>query len=552
MFHRIRSLAVMFLVCCGVLSLGCDRTVQQLDTSKKPGETETKSQPDDLTLDEAGPSAANLSATNPSVANQPPLNSPSNDALPMINAGKSANEPATPLVDGEKNTAENASESRVVEVEIKKSNDPQVMASYIADLDRNMEILLSTNQQKDPDAFRKNATNLAKMKLAAARHLASLPQISVEQDKLAIKSQLIALSHLSGLKDVEAAKQLEELAGRLRESSDPELRQQGQIVLFGFAVQNLQNGQLSDPQQIVQAAQSLVSDQRFRSRLEMTSLLHSMSVLEQLGYREQIQQLQRISFDAFSGSTDQPLRYEAWNQLVASSPARVDFLNSLDPLGTATFDRTTALAAAKKLLVEFPNPVTLEMLATSIPNIEYAGQVEFSRELANLVETELARMDDGVSKQSVAAVMTEYKHRTSWLGKPLEMLELVDNNGKALNIADYQGKVVLVDFWATWCLPCLKELPNIEKTYTDLHDKGFEVLSVNMDVDQNQLKQFIKDRSTPWNIYRNPQGDTRPLTQHFGITMFPHVLVVGRDGKVAAMHVRGDALQQTIKDLLAN
>lgn len=547
MFHRIRSLSAILLVCLGVLSLGCDRTVQQIDSSKKPSETDSKSQPDDLTLDEAGPSAGN-----PSVANQPPQSSPSNDALPMNNAGKSATEPATPLVAGEKNTAENASESRVVEVEIKKSNDPQVMASYIADLDRNMEILLSTNQQRDPDAFRKNATNLAKMKLAAAKHLASLPQISVEQDKLAIKSQLVALSHLSGLKDVQAAKQLEELARQLRESTDPELKQQGQIVLFGFAVQNLQNGQLSDPQQIVLAAQSLVSDPRFRSRLEMTSLLHSMSVLEQLGYREQIQQLQRISFDAFSGSSDQPLRYEAWNQLVASSPARVDFLNSLDPLGTSTFDRVTALAAAKKLLAEFPNPVTLEMLATSIPNIEYAGQVEFSRELASLVETELVRMDDGVSKQSVTAVMTEYKHRTSWFGKPLEMLELVDNNGKALSLADYNGKVVLVDFWATWCLPCLKELPVIEKIYADLHDKGFEVLSVNMDADQSQLQQFIKDRSTPWKIYRNPQGDTRPLTQHFGITMFPHVLVVGRDGKVAAMHVRGDALQQTIKDLLAN
>jgi thiol-disulfide isomerase/thioredoxin len=129
---------------------------------------------------------------------------------------------------------------------------------------------------------------------------------------------------------------------------------------------------------------------------------------------------------------------------------------------------------------------------------------------------------------------------------------LVDNNGKALSLSEYNGKVVLVDFWATWCLPCLKELPVIEKIYADLHDKGFEVLSVNMDADQSQLQQFIKDRSTPWKIYRNPQGDTRPLTQHFGITMFPHVLVVGRDGKVAAMHVRGEALQQTIKDLLAN
>ena len=124
----------------------------------------------------------------------------------------------------------------------------------------------------DEQAAKEAAIELARMKLEAGEHLAGLPTATAPQIKQGTQAQLVALSHLSGLKDVQAAKRLEEFAAGLLNHSDIELRHQGQIVQFGFAIQSLQNGVLNDPAPLLQAARELVAEPDFRTRLEMTSL----------------------------------------------------------------------------------------------------------------------------------------------------------------------------------------------------------------------------------------------------------------------------------------
>ena len=290
----------------------------------------------------------------------------------------------------------------------------------------------------------------------------------------------------------------------------------------------------------------------------MTSLQHVMNVLEQMGYDDQLSQLQRVVFDAFASSQDQPLRREAWNRLTSSSDSLQQLLTAIaslqdQSLGTSAVNsESTLVNSAKKLLQEFPNPVTLEMLASMIPDVEYSGQVKASAQLADQIRFQREAFPKGPSIEVVDNILQEQKLRTGWLGKPLEMLEVVDLDGQPLNLADYAGKVVLVDFWASWCLPCLKELPVLEKTYAELQADGFEILSVNMDMDLAAMKQFVKDRPMPWKVYRSANGDTRPLTQHFGITMFPHLMLVDRSGKITRLHVRGENLQAAVREFLKN
>ena len=73
-----------------------------------------------------------------------------------------------------------------------------------------------------------------------------------------------------------------------------------------------------------------------------------------------------------------------------------------------------------------------------------------------------------------------------------------DLDGKPLSVANYKGKIVMIDFWATWCGPCVGELPNVLKVYEKYHDKGFAIIGVSLDNDKDTLTGFIKDKNMAW------------------------------------------------------
>jgi len=129
-------------------------------------------------------------------------------------------------------------------------------------------------------------------------------------------------------------------------------------------------------------------------------------------------------------------------------------------------------------------------------------------------------------------------------------------DGKAVNFPnDYKGKVVLLDFWATWCPPCRTELPNVVATYNKYHDKGFEILSVSMDKPQQgpALVQFFQANNMTWpQIYDGRHGKT-PIALQYGIHAIPcPVLVDGDTGMIIATDrdALGHRLEKAIYDAL--
>jgi thiol-disulfide isomerase/thioredoxin len=126
-----------------------------------------------------------------------------------------------------------------------------------------------------------------------------------------------------------------------------------------------------------------------------------------------------------------------------------------------------------------------------------------------------------------------------------------DLDGKPLAIANFKGKIVLVDFWATWCGPCVAELPNVLKTYEKYHPKGFEILGISLDKDETALKNFLKTKGMTWPQYFDGKGWQNKLAQQYGVDSIPATYLLDGEGKIIAKDLRGEALETQVGKLLS-
>jgi peroxiredoxin len=126
-----------------------------------------------------------------------------------------------------------------------------------------------------------------------------------------------------------------------------------------------------------------------------------------------------------------------------------------------------------------------------------------------------------------------------------------DITGKHVSIGDYKGKVVLVDFWATWCRPCVGELPNVVKAYEKHHEKGFDIVGISLDQNEDKLKSFAKENNITWQQFFDGKGWGNKLAVKYGVQSIPATFLLDREGKIIDRDLRGDALEEAIAAAIA-
>jgi len=137
------------------------------------------------------------------------------------------------------------------------------------------------------------------------------------------------------------------------------------------------------------------------------------------------------------------------------------------------------------------------------------------------------------------------------IGSLAPELAFENPEGKIMKLSDLKGKVVLIDFWASWCRPCRLENPNVVAAYNKYHEKGFEIFSVSLDRDKGSWIKAINDDGLIWPNhvsdlgYWNSQG-----AKIYGVSSIPATFLIGKDGRIVAKNLRGAALENALKELL--
>ena len=168
-------------------------------------------------------------------------------------------------------------------------------------------------------------------------------------------------------------------------------------------------------------------------------------------------------------------------------------------------------------------------------------------EIVNLIPDKFAN-DEAISniKQQVN------KLTATAVGQKFTDFELKNLEGKAVKLSDYagKGKVVLVDFWASWCGPCRQEMPNVVKVYNQYKDKGFEIVGVSLDQTEEAWKKGIADLGITWPQMSDLKYWQCEAAAIYGVNAIPHTVLIDKDGTIIERNLRGEKLYERIAELL--
>jgi thiol-disulfide isomerase/thioredoxin len=154
------------------------------------------------------------------------------------------------------------------------------------------------------------------------------------------------------------------------------------------------------------------------------------------------------------------------------------------------------------------------------------------------------------TKEDIAAEAKAQLRMIQLMRQPLDLhFQAVD--GRAVSLKDLRGKVVLVDFWATWCGPCMHEVPNVVATYKQLRDNGFEIVGISLDKDIDGMRAVTGQMGMTWPQYCDGKGWQNEISSGYGINAIPATWLVDKRGYIRYVGLRGKVLADRIQELQA-
>jgi thiol-disulfide isomerase/thioredoxin len=252
------------------------------------------------------------------------------------------------------------------------------------------------------------------------------------------------------------------------------------------------------------------------------------------------------------GATNQQSRLEAEEKVLLADPTLDEddrfSIRQNDVERAAKAKESVGDAAAldtyekgiRALQKEFPKrPEIMQML------LDVAGSIESTKARAIFQEITNSPVASDEAKSSAASQLKQLDA----VGKPVD-LRFTAVDGREVDVSKMKGKVVLIDFWATWCGPCVEEMPEVKAVYDKSHSKGFEIVGISLDSEKDSLTEFVSGHQMAWPQYFDGQKWDNKFAQQFGIDGIPAMWLVDKKGNLRDVNARAD-LGGKVEKLLA-
>lgn len=269
--------------------------------------------------------------------------------------------------------------------------------------------------------------------------------------------------------------------------------------------------------------------------------LESLSALGRLGEKQAAADMAAFAA-TLAESPVKPLAMEAKRMLIVAEAKQM--------FSTGKLDGAAALVTKTAALLE-ADPDDLQTAGLAMQLAGALEQLPGGGEVAVTAIKAFGQLFAKSGNERVKHLAKGFEGKLRLLelpGKPMEITgSLLD--GSPFDQSKFTGKAMLVLFWTTWCGPCVTEISSVLKQYEKYHQLGFEVVGISLDEDKAKVEKFVADNKIPWPILFAGKGWRHPMAEFYGISAVPESMLIGRDGKVITLDVRGEKLGKKLTEL---